>query len=148
MSLSVVGLKARIACSSLIYRKSLSLKKTTFQKITTGQIVTLLSNDVYRLDLVFAYMHFMWISPLETVLAGLYLDYALGHTALAGIAVILSCLLLQAYMSKQISICRKNVAVKTDYRIRLMNDIVSGIQAIKMFTWENSFARLIEAARK
>ncbi|XP_044260437.1 probable multidrug resistance-associated protein lethal(2)03659 [Tribolium madens] len=148
MSLSFIGLKARIACSSLIYRKSLTLKKTTFQKITTGQIVNLLSNDVYRLDYVFAYMHFIWISPLETILAGLYLDYALGHTALAGIAVIVFCLLLQAYMSRQISICRKNVAVKTDYRIRLMNDIVSGIQAIKMFTWENSFARLIEAARK
>ena len=51
-------------------------------------------------------------------------------------------------MSQQIARCRKEVALKTDYRIRLMNDIVVGIQVIKMYTWEKTFIKLVEAARK
>jgi ATP-binding cassette subfamily C (CFTR/MRP) protein 4 len=39
------------------------------------------------------------------------------------------------------------VALKTDYRIRLMNDIVSGIKVIKMYTWEKPFSRLVHVAR-
>ncbi|KAJ3652317.1 hypothetical protein Zmor_018295 [Zophobas morio] len=147
LQLSTVGLKARIACSSLIYRKSLSLKRTTFQKVTTGQVINLLSNDVYRLDFVFAYVHFLWISPVEAIAAAFYLDLTLGHAALTGIGFIVVCLLLQTLMSQQIARCRKEVALKTDYRIRLMNDIVVGIQVIKMYTWEKTFIKLVEAAR-
>jgi ATP-binding cassette subfamily C (CFTR/MRP) protein 4 len=39
------------------------------------------------------------------------------------------------------------VALKTDYRIRLMNDIVSGIKVIKMYAWEKPFSRLVNVAR-
>jgi ATP-binding cassette subfamily C (CFTR/MRP) protein 4 len=40
------------------------------------------------------------------------------------------------------------VAVKTDDRIRLMSDITSGIQTVKMYTWEESFANLVKQARR
>jgi ATP-binding cassette subfamily C (CFTR/MRP) protein 4 len=51
------------------------------------------------------------------------------------------------YLSKKISTNRMRVALKTDYRIRLMNDIVSGIQVIKMYAWEKPFSRLVNLAR-
>jgi ATP-binding cassette subfamily C (CFTR/MRP) protein 4 len=43
---------------------------------------------------------------------------------------------------------RKKVAVRTDDRMRLMNEIVSGIQVIKMYAWEKPFAKLVEVARR
>ena len=43
---------------------------------------------------------------------------------------------------------RKEVAVRTDDRMRLMNEIVSGIQVIKMYAWEKPFAKLVELARR
>ncbi|XP_023331666.1 multidrug resistance-associated protein 4 [Eurytemora carolleeae] len=39
-------------------------------------------------------------------------------------------------------------AARTDKRIRLMNEIVNGVKAIKMFTWEQSFTKMAEEARK
>jgi hypothetical protein len=49
---------------------------------------------------------------------------------------------------KKIPILRRKMALETDQRIRLMNDIIHGIQTIKMYTWENSFIKLVETARR
>jgi ATP-binding cassette subfamily C (CFTR/MRP) protein 4 len=43
---------------------------------------------------------------------------------------------------------RVDVAQKTDHRIRLMDDIICGIQIIKMYTWEKPFAKLVDLSRK
>lgn len=51
-------------------------------------------------------------------------------------------------MGKRISDIRQKAAIKTDARLRLMNEIISGIQLIKMYTWEKPFAYLVECARK
>lgn len=39
-------------------------------------------------------------------------------------------------------------ATETDERMCLMNEIIMGVRVIKMYTWEKSFAKLIEYARK
>lgn len=36
----------------------------------------------------------------------------------------------------------------TDLRIRIMNELVQGIQIIKMYAWERPFAKLIDKIRK
>lgn len=43
---------------------------------------------------------------------------------------------------------RLETALRTDRRIRLMAEIISGIKVIKMFVWEDVFKNLIESARK
>jgi hypothetical protein len=43
---------------------------------------------------------------------------------------------------------RMILGAKVDSRIRLLSDTINGIRAIKMFTWEKPFAKLIDNARK
>lgn len=42
----VISMKVRISLSSLVYRKSLCLSKSSLGKTSTGQIVNFLSNDL------------------------------------------------------------------------------------------------------
>ena len=43
---------------------------------------------------------------------------------------------------------RTNTAKLTDGRIRIMNEIITGMRVIKMYAWEKSFAELVSEARK
>ena len=51
-------------------------------------------------------------------------------------------------LGKIFSRLRLQTAEKTDDRIRTMNEILSGMNVIKMYTWEKPFAKLVEMSRK
>ncbi|XP_043284648.1 probable multidrug resistance-associated protein lethal(2)03659 [Venturia canescens] len=143
-----MGMKVRVACCSLIYRKTLKLSKTALGQTTVGQAVNLLSNDVNRFDEVFICLHYLWIGPLQTLLITYFLYEQVGLVALTGVALLLVYIPLQGLLGKKSSVLRLRIAMRTDERIRLTNEIITGIQAIKMYTWENPFRKLVEKARR
>lgn len=55
---------------------------------------------------------------------------------------------LSGWLGKKVFEIRLNSAQKTDERGQLINEIIMGIQAIKMYTWEKPFEQLIKYARK
>ena len=46
------------------------------------------------------------------------------------------------------SCCRIIAASYTDQRMRIINDFISGIKVIKMFTWESAFKKRISSVRR
>lgn len=139
--------KLRVACSTCLYRKSLRLSRTSLSKTTVGQIVNLLSNDVAKFDEGFEICHFIWIGPLQTAI-GIYMIYReIQLAAFFGIAFLLSFIPFQIYVGKRTSVLRLRTALRTDERVRLMNEIINGIQVIKMYCWEKPFSKLISFAR-
>lgn len=52
------------------------------------------------------------------------------------------------YTGKLSAGIRFKTALRTDERVRFMDEIVHGVQIIKMYAWEKPFARLIAATRR
>lgn len=95
MAILHMGMKIRVACCSLVYRKSLRLSKTALGETTVGQVVNLLANDVNRFDVAVIFVHYLWIGPLETVVASYFMYQEVGVSALFGIASLLLFIPLQ-----------------------------------------------------
>ena len=50
--------------------------------------------------------------------------------------------------SNIIFLLRSKTVAKTDQRVNTMNEIISSMQVTKMYTWESSFAKMIQKFRK
>lgn len=53
-----------------------------------------------------------------------------------------------AWLGKKSAEIRMETALRTDKRVKFMYSILNGIQVVKMYAWENSFANIIKAIRK
>ncbi|XP_057653044.1 ATP-binding cassette sub-family C member 4-like [Diorhabda carinulata] len=142
------GMRIRAACCALMYRKALKLSKTALGDTASGKIVNLLSNDVSRFDVVSLFINQMWIAPLGSLIIMGLLYKETGYAGVVGIFAVFIVVSIQSYTGKLSARYRKQTALKTDERVRLMDEIISGIQVIKMYAWENPFRKIIRFARK
>ncbi|XP_076254946.1 putative multidrug resistance-associated protein lethal(2)03659 isoform X2 [Rhynchophorus ferrugineus] len=143
-----LGVKIRVATTALVYRKALRLSKSSLAQTNIGQMVNLISNDVGRFETAIKQIHSIWLAPVELLIIMALLYLYVGATGMIGILFLALFIPLQMWLGKKTSIFRLNTALKTDERIRLMNEIISGIQVIKMYTWEKPFAKLVEISRR
>ncbi|XP_026764568.1 ATP-binding cassette subfamily C member 4-like isoform X2 [Galleria mellonella] len=143
------GMKLRIAACSLIYRKVMRMSSGALAQTTAGQVVNLLSNDVNRFDYAFIYTHFIWLLPLQVVLICYLIYIKIGYAAVVGVVgIVLQTIPVQSYMSKLAARLRLNTACKTDERVRIMDEIINGMQVIKRYAWEKPFEQVVATARK
>ncbi|BFZ06670.1 hypothetical protein BsWGS_09709 [Bradybaena similaris] len=142
-----IGMRMRIACCSLMYKKCLKLSNKALGETTTGQIVNLMSNDVNRFDQAVVFLHFLWVGPLQAIAVLVILWHELGPSVLAGFFVLLLLIPVQGFMGKLFSKLRHKTAIHTDERVKVMNEIISGMRVIKMYCWEKPFGELVEKVR-
>ncbi|XP_022918682.2 ATP-binding cassette sub-family C member 4-like [Onthophagus taurus] len=143
----ILGMKVRVACCSLIYRKSLKISKGSMGNTTVGHLVNLLTNDVSRFDFAAIFINSLWLSPLQSIVVMIILCFETGWTGIIGVLVFIIVIPIQILVGKKISILRLQTASITDERVKVMNEILSGIQVIKMYTWEQPFIKLINRIR-
>uniref|UniRef100_A0A6P7GCD8 Multidrug resistance-associated protein 4-like n=1 Tax=Diabrotica virgifera virgifera TaxID=50390 RepID=A0A6P7GCD8_DIAVI len=145
-----IGMRIRTAVSSLTYRKLLKLNHKSLGETAAGQLVNLMSNDVQRFDVCAASIHFIWIMPIYAVLTFYILYIYVGIiAAVTGMAFIsLESIPLQGTISRWQGVLRYKIALRTDKRIKLMSELTSGIQVIKMYAWEKPFEKIVEMSRK
>ncbi|XP_034488877.1 multidrug resistance-associated protein 4-like [Drosophila innubila] len=148
LSQRLIGARMRIACSSLIYRKTLRLSMKAAGQAPAGYLINLLSNDVNRLDNGFVFMHWIWILPIQAVLTAYIIWLHIGVPALIGVVGLLLTVPLQSALSKLTSVFRMRIAERTDARVGFMNELVQGIQVIKMYAWEKPFQAVVAEARR
>ncbi|XP_050665873.1 probable multidrug resistance-associated protein lethal(2)03659 isoform X2 [Leptidea sinapis] len=143
-----IGMKIRVGICSLIYRKALKVSLQSMSESRGGLIVNLLANDVNRFDTGPLFVHYLWIGPLETIFMSVYLYREMGMSALYGVCVVFAVVPFQVFLGTRTAYYRRMTAEKSDERVRNMEEIVIGVEVIKMYTWEKPFRKLIDTVRR
>lgn len=113
-----------------------------------GKVINLLSNDLAKFDIALAFFHDIWKGPFETILIGYLIYREIGVAGIVGIVFILSFIPIQSFIGRKAAHFRSQTTKRTDVRVRLMNEIINGIQVIKMYSWQENFAKVIEKVRR
>ncbi|XP_030388616.1 probable multidrug resistance-associated protein lethal(2)03659 [Scaptodrosophila lebanonensis] len=143
-----VGTRIRLAFAGLVYRKCLRAGVTADNNGMGGFAISTMSIDLPQFDLTFYFFHDLWKGPVEACIFGYIMYTIVGWPAIIGIVFIVVLIPLQAWAAKAAAHFRTSSAGHRDKRVKLMNEIITAIQVIKMYAWEKSFARLIAAVRK
>ncbi|KAL5477508.1 hypothetical protein EMCRGX_G024318 [Ephydatia muelleri] len=143
-----LGMMASIILTGAIYQKTLHLSHATLAHITTGHVINLASNDVQRFEPVFSYAHTVWMSGIMVSVVTW-----LGYREIGpSIFVIMTCVLLltplQVGVARVYTKLRFKSALLTDKRVKVMNEVISGMRVIKMYAWEHAFKGVVTRLRK
>lgn len=138
-----VGLRIRTALISAIYRKALIISNSARKGTTVGEIVNLMAVDAQRFMDLTTYINMLWSAPLQIALALFFLWQILGPSVLAGLAVMIILIPVNGVIANKIKTLQIKQMKNKDERVKLMNEVLSGIKVLKLYAWEPSFEQQI-----
>ncbi|KAK5881725.1 hypothetical protein CesoFtcFv8_022490 [Champsocephalus esox] len=139
----VTGMNVRTAVIGAIYRKSLVITNAAKRSSTVGEVVNLMSVDAQRFMDLTTFLNMLWSAPLQIMLALYFLWQNLGPSVLAGVAVMIMLIPLNAVIAMRTRAYQVEQMQYKDSRIKLMNEILNGIKVLKLYAWENSFKQKV-----
>ncbi|KAJ9444939.1 putative multidrug resistance-associated protein lethal(2)03659 [Diplonema papillatum] len=144
----LMGMKIRVACVGLIYDKLLHLHNEDLAATTTGHMVNLIGNDTERFDQALPFLLFLVVGPMKTAAVTYLLYDKFGASSLVGLAFLLLLAPLQFLMSRVYTALRMKTTKITDQRVKLTNELITGIRLIKMYAWELPFSKAVLTERE
>lgn len=137
--LSVAGLRIRTVLINAIYRKSLVVSNAARKESTVGKIVNLMSDDAEMFTQMTIYINMLWSAPLQIAVALYFLWGVLGPSVMAGFGSMILMIPINGWMANMSRKFQVKQMLEKDGRVKLMNEILSGIKVLKLYAWELSF---------
>ncbi|XP_009863211.1 PREDICTED: multidrug resistance-associated protein 1-like, partial [Apaloderma vittatum] len=144
----LTAVKIKTAVVGLIYKKALTLANSSRRSYTTGEIVNLMSADAQQLMELTVNINLLWSAPFQIVMAVLFLCKELGPSVLAGIAVLLLVIPINALVAAKMKKLKKSQMSYSDQRVKLLSEMLHGIKILKLYAWEPAYQRKVMSIRE
>ncbi|KAF9203319.1 Canalicular multispecific organic anion transporter 2 [Haplosporangium sp. Z 27] len=138
-----LGIQARSATVSMIYRKSLMLSSQARQSCTLGEITNHMSVDAEQwVDSTYFFVMLITIPQVMTMTVFAY--YEFYPTGIGVFGVILP---VQAKLTSFMSGYKNDHLKWMDSRLRLMTEALASINIVKLYHWEVPFRKKLDELR-
>ncbi|KPP67593.1 multidrug resistance-associated protein 1-like [Scleropages formosus] len=144
----VTGMRVRTGVAGAVYRKAMVITNAARRTSTVGEIVNLMSVDAQRFMDLITYINMLWSAPLQVVLALYFLWQNLGASVLAGVAVMVLMVPVNAVIATKTKTYQVAQMKDKDSRIKLMHEVLNGIKVLKLYAWELAFKDKVSAIRE
>ncbi|XP_078355362.1 ATP-binding cassette subfamily C member 4-like, partial [Oculina patagonica] len=146
-SCELLGMRLSSAIKGIVYLKIPLISQQSLLETTTGNVIDLISNDVQRMELAPRWICTAILPVFEFITVVFLLLFFVGWQAVMGILfllMVIPCVLIISGLCAQL---RQETAEVTDRRISLMNELVTGIRALKAHAWEENYQDKVQEVR-
>lgn len=142
------GYQARVAVSVAVYNKALRLASAERHGTTLGELINLMQVDATKIEMFVPQIHVLWDGLLQIIGYMTILYTLIGWPCFAGLVVMVLAGPLQGVIMKKLFSQNRELVKFTDSRVKTTNEAVQGIRCVKMYTWEESFQKVISESRR
>ncbi|KAI9215934.1 ABC transporter transmembrane region-domain-containing protein, partial [Blastocladiella britannica] len=139
--------RVRLLLQTAIYRKALVMSLSERKDSSVGEIVNRMSVDTNDMVQAILSLNDIWIFPVKIALAMYFLYTILGFAAFAGLAVLF---LVGPVGGAAASVFSTQTKIKMgimDGRVKVLNEMISGMKSVKLLVLEDFFKRKVVALR-
>ena len=115
---------------------------------TVGEIVNLMSVDTQKFVEVMPFVGMVWSSPIQIAISIYMLYNTLGGAVFAGLGILLLLIPINGFVATLSRKYQMEQMKLKDQRIKLTNEVLSGIKVLKLYAWEPSYEHQIDEIRK
>ncbi|XP_074756867.1 multidrug resistance-associated protein 1-like [Athene noctua] len=144
----LTAVKIKTAVVGLIYKKALTLANSSRQNYTTGEIVNLMSADAQQLMELTVNINLLWSAPFQIIMAVIFLWKELGPSVLAGVALLLLVIPINALIAAKVKRLKKSQMRYSDQQVKLLSEMLHGIKLLKLYGWESAYQRKVMSIRE
>ena len=136
MMMVKLGVQMRTIAQEAVYRKALRLTSTAKGSTSTGQLVNIMSTDTNVLLQFVMIITILVMIPVMMVVCVILVVMQMGKLTWIAIGfyiVMLLCQFVTVAFGRKV---RDFILKATDARVKLMNEVLTGIRVIKYYCWE------------
>ena len=145
--LNKMGVQTRNALSGVLYKKLFHLSNTSRSEIGVGQIINVFSSDTNQIQMTLATVGTTLLSPAQLAVAFALIYFEVGVAMFTAMAVVILFIPVIGYLSLQFAAYIKLKLEQSDKRIKMTQEVLTGVRVIKLYGWERAFLDKIAAIR-
>ena len=143
-----LGMQLRSAILAAVFEKELRLSSIGRKTHASGEIVSYVAIDAYRIGEFPWYMHYIWAVPVQMALAIVILFFTVGLATIPGLAIIICTVILNTPLARSLQHCQSEYMVAQDQRLRATTELLNNIKVLKLQAWEDRFSLHLEELRE
>lgn len=144
-----MALEVRKLLVAAMYDKVAKMSMRSLTETNSGKLITLVSSDIFSLERPLTMAPFCLVSPFINIACYGLIWFISGWpyaVMLFGLWILtLTCQALVTSYQKRM---KQAEAMCNDERMKLINDMVTGIRTIKAYAWENHYCEKVIQQRK
>ncbi|KAH8522074.1 hypothetical protein Peur_040634 [Populus x canadensis] len=144
----LIGIQVRSMLSAAIYQKQLRLSNAAKIVHSSGEIVSYVTVDAYRIGEFPFWFHQIWATSIQLCLALAIVYYSIGLATLAALVTVILLVLSSYPLIKLQHKYLTKLMVAQDRRLKAITEALANMKILKLYAWETHFKNVVDGLRK